>query len=170
MYIFTYCCRKSAAIARRNTVEPFTNVAWLREIYEFCFTPVEILDASRKGLPELATRALASRGEESSHIHTAISHTAGWKGCTDAALFLWPLFHFCCFQATHTSSEGWKRKARKHWFTLEVQLCRKQVSFYFNLIIGGRIDRSSSTRKIWEKSQESCCCAWTAIQAKVNLL
>lgn len=64
------------------------------------------------------------------------------------ASFLCPLFHFCCFQEPHTSSEGWKRKARKHWFGFEVRLCRKQVSFYFNLIIGGWIERSSSTQKI----------------------
>lgn len=30
-----------------------------------------------------------------------------------AARFLCPLIHFCCFQTPHTSSEGWRRNARK---------------------------------------------------------
>lgn len=50
---------------------------------DFC---EDIFDASCKGLPELATYALASRGDEDSHIHTAISHTAGWKGCSDGSM------------------------------------------------------------------------------------
>ena len=67
-----------------------------------------------------------------------------------AASFLCPLFHFCCFQIPHTSPEGWKRKARKHWFNFVVRPCRKQVSFYFNQIIGGWIEGKSRTPKIWE--------------------
>lgn len=86
---------------------------------------------------------------QSSHIHKSVIQQDEGVGVMTAP-FLCPPFHFSWLQTPGASSEGWKRKARKHWCDFHVWLSSKQASVCFNLIIGRWIEKGSSTRKTWK--------------------
>lgn len=113
----------------------------LSEFSDLC---KDILDASCTDLPELATYALTSRGNESSHIHKSVSHTAGWTGwCDDSIACLSSIPFLLIPDPTHILWRAGEKSQKAH-------VCRKQVSFCFNLIIARWIGKSSSTQKIWK--------------------